>query len=54
MREGLILFFLGNSGLKVFSLEDLPAIEALDVVYAIPAGNNLGTIVVTSGLHNDA
>jgi hypothetical protein len=38
-------------GFKVFSLEDLTAIETLDVVYAVSAGDDLGAVVVTHGMH---
>lgn len=49
---GLFFVVLDFHGFKVFSLEDLAAIEAFDVVYAISSGDNLGPVVVTSGLHN--
>jgi hypothetical protein len=48
---GLFFFFLNFHGFKVFSLENLTAIEAFQVVYAVSAGDDLGAVVVTSGLH---
>ena len=37
---GLIVFGLGDNRFEIFSFEDLPAVETLDVIDAIPAGNN--------------
>ena len=51
MRGGLFVVFLDFHWFKVFRLEDLTAIEALDVVYAVSPGDDLGAGVVTSGLH---
>ncbi len=51
---GLFLFFLDFHGLKVFSLEDLAAIETFDVVYTVSPGDHLCAGMVTSGLHNSA
>jgi hypothetical protein len=52
--EKLFLFFFHLDGLQVLCLENLAAIETLDVIYSVSARNNLGTVVVTSGLHNSA
>jgi hypothetical protein len=49
---GLLLFILHGNGLKVFGLEDLAAIETFQVLYAVSSGDNLGTGMVTSRLHN--
>src|SRR5579864_1478677 len=51
-RRGLFLFFLDFHWLKVFGLENLPAIEAFDVIHPVSSGDDLGTIVLASGLHN--
>ncbi|HEY2012639.1 MAG TPA: hypothetical protein VGH38_04010, partial [Bryobacteraceae bacterium] len=52
MARVLFLFFLDNHGFKVFGLKNLAAIEAFDVIHAVSSGEDLGTVVVTSGLHN--
>lgn len=51
MRGGLFVVVLDFHWLKVLSLENLAAIEALHVIYPVSSGDNLGTVVVTSGLH---
>ena len=51
MGRGLFLVFLDFHWLKVFCLENLPALEAFDVFHAIASGNHLGTGMVASGLH---
>ena len=51
MERRLLFLFVGGDGLQVFSFENLTAIQALDVIYAIASGNHLGTGMVTSGLH---
>ena len=51
-QEGLFVFFLNCDGFQVFGLENLAAIEAFQVFHAISSGDHLGTVVVTSGLHN--
>ena len=38
-------------GFQVFGLEDLAAIQALDVIYAVAPGDNFGPVMLTSGLH---
>lgn len=48
---GLFLFVLNFDGFKVFGLEDLVAVQTFDIVHAISAGNDLGTGMLTSGLH---
>ncbi len=52
--EGLFFLVLNFHLLKIFGLEDLSAIETFHVVHAVPAGNDLGARVLTSGLHNNA
>lgn len=52
MLGGLFLFVLDFHGFKVFSLEDLPAIQAFHVIDAISAGDHLGAGMFASGLHN--
>ena len=54
MRGGLFLFFLYFHGFKVFGFKNLPAVETFHVVYAVSSGQDLGTGVLTSGLHNSA
>jgi hypothetical protein len=49
--EGLFLFLFCGNRLQIFGLEDLTAIQALDVIDAVAPGNHLGAFVVTSGLH---
>jgi len=51
MDGGLFLVFFDFHRLKVFGLENLPALEAFDIFHAIASGNHLGTGVVASGLH---
>ena len=51
MDEELFLFFLDLHGLEIFGFEDLPAIQAFEVVHAVASGNHLGTGMVASGLH---
>jgi hypothetical protein len=53
-RGGLFLFFFDLHGFKVFGLENLAAIQALDVIHAVAPGDDLGTGMVASGLHNSA
>jgi hypothetical protein len=48
----LLLFILHWDGFKVFGLEDLAAIETFQVFHAVSSGDYLGTVVVTSRLHN--
>jgi hypothetical protein len=48
----LLLFILHWNGFKVFGLEDLAAIETFQVFDAVSSGDYLGTVVVTSKLHN--
>ena len=54
MERRLLFLFVGGDGLQVFGFENLSAIQAFDVVYAIASSNHLGTSMVTSGLHNSA
>ena len=42
------------TGSKIFSLENLPAVETLHVFDAFAPGNDLGSIVIASGLHTNA
>jgi hypothetical protein len=51
LAAGLLFVVFDFYGFKVFGLEDLAAIQAFDVVDAVTAGNDLGTGMVTSGLH---
>jgi hypothetical protein len=37
--------------LEIFGLEDLPAVETLDIVNAVAAGDYRGSFVLTGGLH---
>jgi hypothetical protein len=50
----LLVLILDFHFFKVFSLEDLAAIETFHVVNPISAGDHLGAGMVTSGLHNRA
>lgn len=51
MRGGLFLVFLDFHWLKVFGLEDLAAIKALEIIDTVSAGDDLGAGMVASGLH---
>jgi hypothetical protein len=48
-RLVFVLFYF--YGFKVFGLEDLAAIQAFDIVHAVAPGDDLGAVMVTSGLH---
>jgi hypothetical protein len=50
----LFFLFLDVHGLEIFGFEDLAAVEAFNVVDPVPAGDDLGARVLTSGLHNSA
>ena len=50
----LFLVLFGVDRLEVVGFEDLPAVEALDIVDAISTGNHLGTGVIADGYHNSA
>ena len=52
--DGLFFLILDFHGFKIFVFEDLAAIETFDVIDPVPAGNDLGARVLTSGLHNSA
>jgi hypothetical protein len=47
----LLLFFLDFYGFKVLGFEDLTAVQTLNVVHAVSPGNDLGAVMVASGLH---
>ena len=51
MPGGLFLFLLDWDRFKVFGFEDLPAIETLNIIHAVSSGDDLGSVVLTSGLH---
>jgi hypothetical protein len=51
---GLFFLLLNFDRFKILGFEDLAAIETFDVVDPVPAGDNLGARVLTSGLHNSA
>jgi len=50
----LLLVVFDFHGFKVFGFKNLPAVETFHVVYAVSSGQDLGTGVLTSGLHNSA
>jgi len=52
MAWALFLVVFDYYRFQVLGLENLPAIEAFDVIHAVSPGNNLGTVVLASGLHN--
>jgi len=52
MGQGLFFFFLDWHRFKVLGLEDLMAIEALNVIDPVSSGDDFGTRMVTSGLHS--
>ena len=54
MPGPLFFVFLDLYGIEVFILEDQVAIETFQVVHAISPGDDLGTGVLASGLHNNA
>ena len=47
----VVLYF---DGFEIFGFENLPAVEALDVIDAVAPGNDLGSIVIAGGLHTNA
>jgi len=47
----LLLVVLDFHWFKVFGFEDLATIQTFDVIHAISAGDDLGTVMVTSGQH---
>jgi hypothetical protein len=49
--RALFLFVLDFYRFKVLSFEDLAAIETLDVVHSVSPGDDLGTVMLTGGLH---
>ena len=51
---GLFFLILNFHGFKIFGFEDLAAIETFNVIDPLPAGDDLGARVLTSGLHNGA
>src|SRR5215471_1544645 len=51
---GLFLVLFNLHRLKVLGFEDLPAVEALQIVDPISTGNHLGTGVIAGGYHNSA
>ena len=50
MRSRRLLLFgrVHANRFQIFRFEDLPAVEAFQVVHAVPAGNNYGFIMFTS------
>ena len=48
----LLLFGLGGHRFEVFGFEDLPAIEAFDVVHAVSTGEDDCFLMLAGGLHN--
>jgi hypothetical protein len=48
----VVVFYLDR--FKVFGFKNLAAIETFDVIDAIAAGDNLGVVVITGGLHKTA
>jgi hypothetical protein len=52
--EGSFFLILNFHLFKIFSFEDLPAIETFNVIDPVSAGDDLGARVLTSGLHNNA
>ncbi len=51
---GSFFLILNFQRFKIFSFEDLTAIETFNVIHPVSAGDNLGARVLTSGLHNNA
>jgi hypothetical protein len=51
---GLFFLLLDLHLFKIFSFEDLAAIETFNVIHPVSAGDDLGARVLTSGLHNSA
>jgi hypothetical protein len=50
----LLVVLFHDDRFEVFGFKNLAAIETFDVVYAIAAGDDLGMVVVTGGLHKTA
>ena len=53
-RPDLLVVFLYFDRFEVLGFKNLAAIETLYVIHAVPAGDDLGTIVIAGELHNDA
>jgi hypothetical protein len=51
LRPVLLFLILDSDLFEIIGFEDLAAIQALHVVYAVAPGNNLSAVVLTSGLH---
>jgi len=52
MRDPLfVFFFFDGDGFQVLGFEDLAAIETFHVIDAVAPCDNLGTVVLASGLH---
>jgi hypothetical protein len=51
-QRPLFLFFFYRDGLEVFGLEDLPAVETLDVIHPVSPGDDLGAVMLASDLHD--
>ena len=49
--QGLFFLVFNSYRLEILGFEDLPAIETLKVVDAVPARDHLRALVVTGGLH---
>jgi hypothetical protein len=50
-RRELVFVLFDDDRFKVFGFKNLAAIETFEVVYTIATGDDLGTDVVTGGLH---
>jgi hypothetical protein len=52
-RESYLLFFFffNGNGFEVFCFEDLTAIETFQIIHPVASRDDLGTVVLTSGLH---
>ena len=46
------MYRIGEDGLEVLGFIDLTALETVDVVHAVPAGNDLGLVVIAGAFHN--
>jgi hypothetical protein len=48
-RRELVVVHFDRYRLKIFGLEDLPAIETLYVVDTVPSGDDRGFLMLTGG-----
>lgn len=50
---GLLFLFFDHNGFQIVGFEDLPAVQALDVIDTVAPRDDLGPGVLTGGLHTE-